>query len=1159
MAKRVVYGKSPWGAYFIETLLSHYDEGRLQRGRTYANTGKVAALAISGPAIAAKVAGNYRPWYRVSVEFPVFTEKERKSIIGLIRKNPALLSAITGGELPMDLIGDLRGAGIDLLPRDWEKLKRSCDCPDYGDPCKHMAAVYYSLAHEIDQNPFSLFLLRGLDLKAEFSLAETPDLPPPFSFRAREKKTGIKAIDPDLRLPDNYVNFIISILRPSPPFYASDFRTILAGFYHRSARRYETEIATETEARGNASRRLAESTLSLEPAGAWALPSDPLWPLLKTEHPAAAAQSSTLLAAAPAFLSREDSGGTPSYRFFFYLYRLFFLIVRAGAFSPAVSAAPGRTHILWKPLSAVKEIEALIASLRPLCPPLLRTPSGKDGSDWADARSTIDYLLAALCTQYVRRLGFTPGGRGADPIADAFFAGKKLDTDTIAYRSAPRAIASWLAVLDLRAGAYRYRFELKAASGASSDADPASAAKRLYRLSVRIAPGSDAEKKEEPPEWTSLHKAAALSDAVGALSFAVMLGSYLNELTVLQRSASATLDEERLLFFLREAAAVLNRLGADVKLPKELSRALKPKLTVAAKPKGSGNLESRFGLEQMLDYRWTVAVGDQRFSVDDFEKLVKQGRRLVRLKDGFLTLDPDDIRRLLERAGRPPTTGDAIAAFLDGAEAFDPEAKKSVEALFREKKTAPPRDLRAELRHYQLSGYRWAWNNLVNGFGCLLADDMGLGKTVQTIALMLKLKEEGRLADGALTVVPASLMTNWRRELERFAPSLSVREYYGPARNLKEGADVHLSTYETVNRDIGKIADRAFSLLVLDEAHGLKNAATKRAQSIRALRSDSKIALSGTPVENRLEDLRAIFDVVIPGYLGDAASFRTSWRIPIELHRDAETAGALKRVTAPFLLRRLKTDPAVAPDLPEKTVIDEYASLSPAQAALYESVLAELAPPAEALDDPAKRGALVLKLLTALKQVCNHPRAYDGESPLAPDLSGKARLLLDLLTSILENREKVLVFSQYVGTLSILEELITKETGEACLVLHGGMSASARREAVDRFQNDEAYRIFLISLKAGGVGLNLTAASRVIHYDLWFNPAVENQASDRAYRIGQSRQVFVHRLISTGTFEEKIDALIKAKRELADLSVAQGESWLADLEPKDIRALFSRS
>jgi superfamily II DNA or RNA helicase len=1147
MAPRTVHGRTPWGAYFIETLLSHYDEGRLQRGRTYANTGRVAAVVVSGPEIKAKVEGNYNPWYRVSLHFPAFTAAERMATLDLIRSRPALLSAIVAGELPMELIGELAAAGIDLLPRDWDRLARACDCPDVGDPCKHMAAVYYTLAREIDQNPFAIFLLRGLDLRAEFPVGEADALPPPLALRPRPADAAVAVVDPEFSLNDSYVPFIISVLRPAPAFCAGDFKTVLAEFYHRSARAYEFSLTVGRHARSPAARlpagrRLSECECTLAaPAG------------LQVSHPVsgqtmAGGTGLALLDAAPAFLSAEEAGGTASYRYFYHLYRLLFLILRAGAFVPAPDQRGQVLRVLWKPLFAVADVAACVDSLASICPPLLELERKGTRVVWADGRSTTEKLLSDLCTAYVRSLSFPDGPKRLDPVAKLFFGDLSLRTDAVAYRSTPRAIASWLAVLDRRVGDFRYRFRIAAAPGGGEDTES-----RTYRLGVEL-------RRTEEAAWTSLRKASGLADAVEAFSFASMLASYLPELAALQKSDAVDLDEERLLFFLREAAPTLRRLGAEVVLPKELGRELRPRLTVAASAKGGGNLVPGIGLPELLDYDWRIAVGDAVYGLKEFKALLKEGRKVVRLKDGFLTLDPEEIRRLLERSGRKPVAADAVAAFLEGAEAFSEEARTAFGAILKGKETPVPAGLRADLRHYQLSGFRWAWNNLSNGFGCLLADDMGLGKTVQAIAVALKLKEEGRLGRGALVVVPASLMTNWRRELGRFAPDLSLHDYYGPRRAFAPDADVHLSTYETVLRDSEKLTKRKFSLLVLDEAHGLKNAATKRAQAVRTIKSEAKLALSGTPVENRLEDLRSVMDLVLPGYLGDAASFRRTWRVPIELHRDAGTAEALRRVTAPFLLRRLKTDPAVAPDLPEKTTIDEYASLTPVQAALYESVLSELAgPKSSALEDPAARGAVVLKLLTALKQVCNHPRAYDGDSPPAADLSGKTRLLLDLLSSMLEGGEKVLVFSQYVETLSILKTVIEADLGEACLVLHGGLSAAERTRAVDRFQTEGAYRVLLISLKAGGVGLNLTAASRVVHYDLWFNPAVENQATDRAFRIGQSRNVFVHRLICANTFEEKIDALIKSKRELADLSVAQGESWLADLKPEEIRALFSRS
>jgi SNF2 family DNA or RNA helicase len=449
-------------------------------------------------------------------------------------------------------------------------------------------------------------------------------------------------------------------------------------------------------------------------------------------------------------------------------------------------------------------------------------------------------------------------------------------------------------------------------------------------------------------------------------------------------------------------------------------------------------------------------------------------------------------------------------------------------------------------------------SNLRSGFGCLLADDMGLGKTVQAIAVILRLREEQLLSQGALVIAPAALMTNWEREIGRFAPDLRVVLYHGKGRSLEADSDVFLTTYETASRDSEKLCERGFSLLVCDEAQLMKNAETRRSRGVKSIRSVYRLALSGTPVENRLEDLRSIFDVVLPGYLGGPTEFTKRWRVKIEVERDPEAAEQLRRITSPFLMRRLKTDKNIVSDLPEKIVTDEYATLVPEQAALYQSVVQASLEKAEAAENPLELSALILSLLTSLKQVCDHPRVYDKESPGEASLSGKCLMLLELLGEILDRREKVLVFSQFVEMLELLKTIISDRLGETCLVYHGGLAKKKRDEVVDAFQNEESSRIMLVSLRAGGLGLNLTAASRVVHYDLWYNPAVENQATDRTYRIGQTKNVFVHRLISSGTFEEKIDAMIKAKRELADMSIASGESWIAKMGIDELRSLFAR-
>jgi SNF2 family DNA or RNA helicase len=624
------------------------------------------------------------------------------------------------------------------------------------------------------------------------------------------------------------------------------------------------------------------------------------------------------------------------------------------------------------------------------------------------------------------------------------------------------------------------------------------------------------------------------------------------------------LTEERLAAFLESAAPLLTRLGIGVELPKALKRELKPRLVLKSSAQSTDNgkergaLVSYLELDSLLNWEWQIAVGDRIMDIAEFEKLCRRKRDLIHFRDGFVTLDPEELAKLLKKAAGPPGINDFLKARFTGDSIFAPNAGEIVQKLFEERRFPPPASLAASLRPYQKRGYNWICSLLMAGFGCILADDMGLGKTVQSIAALLRLREEGLLADGCLVVAPAALLENWERELARFAPSLSVSRYHGAGRRLEKAEhDVFLTTYQTAVRDASRLEKENFSFLIVDEAHLMKNADTRISQTIKKLRPRFRLALSGTPVENRLEDLRSLFDFVLPGYLGNPAEFKREYRYPIEVLRNTEKAAGLRKITAPFLFRRVKTDTAIIKDLPDKIVTNEYAILEKEQAALYEGMVAETMDKLDRLE-PKDRSALILSLLTGLKQICDHPRVYDKESPAVSALSGKALLLLTLLEEILANREKALIFSQYVETLDCLSQIIPGELGEPVLIYHGGMSQKARSETVAAFQNDPASRLLLVSLKAGGLGLNLTAASRVIHYDLWYNPAVENQATDRAFRIGQRRNVFVHRFITKNSFEEKIDAMLSSKRELAEMTVSSGESWLARMSRDELKSLFDR-
>jgi len=1173
------YGITPWGKWFIDVLDSYEMGERLNRGRSYANTDKVSSLEFKDGRANAKVKGHYRPFYRVEIGFPPL--KNAEQVYRMIEEDPPLLARIAAGELPESFLQKLKDKGIDLIPRKWKEMDRKCNCPDWGDPCKHMAALYYVIAREIDADPHVLFKLRGMDLADRFGKAAVHQIAPPFTitFAQKEKAAPVSAaplatpLAQPLELAEipNCGELISALLPVAPPFCERDFAMVMAEFYHRFAL-YEAWESAEINEQNKAEieHRFSRSRWTVlcrrddmigEKIGAGAELE------LLEEDINGKTKRYSLHEAFNYFVHFSSEDGTESYAFLFYLFKFLNLVCTAGAFIPYVLAENENLNIVWRPFETLPLINKMLETIASReCGMLSVKTAGKKSKTekLVSGRSVVDLLAAAFLNELVRqrylsfRGSFSKFGTGDEylDLLNLFFQGIGMDVSSPAQRSFPVAIDRWLSPLHIHFDAYRYSLTVKAINTKDvSETD------LQYALSMDLLTETEEGVKNTP---ISQVKDLEILRAPTALS------NYLPEIRELAspsktnatRSQAVPLSEERLVSFLDSAAALLSRLGMTVTLPKALARELKPRLVIKGSGESSkkkqGSLVRFLDLDTLQNFEWQVAIGDQILTLEEFKKLVKEKRALVRFKDGFVKMDAQEFALLLKRAkDTTPGFNDFLKAHFSGDTILAADTREIVNNLFREHDFPIPAALSAKLRPYQKRGFNWACSLLLSGFGCILADDMGLGKTVQSIAVLLRLKEQGLLGNACLVVAPSALLGNWEKELERFAPSLKVSRYHGSRRSIDRQHDVFLTTYQTAVRDAAKLKDEGFSLLLVDEAHLMKNAETRISRTVKQLSSKYRLALSGTPVENRLEDLRSLFDFILPGYLGTASEFREQFRVPIEVMRNRAQAEALRKITAPFLLRRLKTDKAIIKDLPEKIVVNEYATLEKSQAALYESVVAESIQKSEKME-PGERSSLILSLLTSLKQICDHPRVFDKESPASSGLSGKAQLLLALLEEILANREKTLIFSQYVETLDCLEKIIKNELGESPLIYHGGLSQSARSDIINRFQNESAARILLISLKAGGLGLNLTAASRVIHYDLWYNPAVENQATDRAFRIGQKRNVFVHRFITKNSFEEKIDAMIASKRELADMTVASGESWIAKMSHEELKALFDR-
>ncbi|WUJ28690.1 DEAD/DEAH box helicase [Streptomyces sp. NBC_00388] len=625
------------------------------------------------------------------------------------------------------------------------------------------------------------------------------------------------------------------------------------------------------------------------------------------------------------------------------------------------------------------------------------------------------------------------------------------------------------------------------------------------------------------------------------------------------------LSEDELYELLGPAAARLAAAGVAVHWPRDLVRSLTAAAVVRPAPGSATDGSPFFDAGQLFSFSWQLAVGDDRLTESEMDILAEAHRPIVRLRDQWVVIDPALVRKARKRELGLLTPVDALSVALTGSADVDGETVEAVPvgalAALRARltsETAPlpqPAGLDATLRDYQLRGLGWLDLMTSLGLGGCLADDMGLGKTITLIALHLHRAR----TEPTLVVCPASLLGNWQREITRFAPGVPVRRFHGTDRSLAgaEGGFV-LTTYGTMRTSAAELAGHSWGMVVADEAQHIKNPHAATARALRTIPAPARVALTGTPVENNLSELWALLDWTTPGLLGPLKAFRARHARIVENGEEDGAVERLARLVRPFLLRRRKSDPGIAPELPPKTETDHPVPLTREQASLYQAVVRESMAVIEAGEGSGRR-AQIMKLLTALKQICNHPAQYlkEGPSRLA-GRSGKLALLDELLDTILAEGGSggaVLVFTQYVAMARLISAHLTAR-GIPSQLLHGGTPVARREEMVDRFQAGEC-PVFLLSLKAAGTGLNLTRAGHVVHFDRWWNPAVEEQATDRAYRIGQTQPVQVHRLITEGTVEDRIAEMLTAKRALADAVLGSGESALTELGDAELADLVS--
>jgi SNF2-related domain/SNF2 Helicase protein/Helicase conserved C-terminal domain len=673
---------------------------------------------------------------------------------------------------------------------------------------------------------------------------------------------------------------------------------------------------------------------------------------------------------------------------------------------------------------------------------------------------------------------------------------------------------------------------------------------------------------------------------LGGLGHAVRVAPELEPLLDEAHPTALELDSGAVLGLIGVRAAALADAGIGLLLPTWWTRrgrlALRARASSRKRTTPRATTTGGVGMEAIVDFQWQAAIGDERLTAKDLaalEAAATAKQHLVQVRGRWVEVRPDELQAVIGVVGRrgQASIADLLRAGmgLDDLGAPDGVHVEGVTATgwladllegavhARVAPIATPAGFDGQLRPYQERGVGWLSFLGRLGLGACLADDMGLGKTAQLLATVLSEPVGGP----TLVVCPVSVLGNWQREAARFTPGLRVMAHHGPARfagqeiPFAERAAEHdlvLTTYSLVARDQKQLAEVRWARLVLDEAQQVKNPGTAQAHAVRSIEAGRRIAMTGTPVENRLAELWSLMHVLNPGLLGSARSFRERFAVPIEREGDAEATELLRKMTGPFILRRLKTDKTIISDLPDKVEVTDRCRLTREQATLYEAVVQDLLRDAEEAEGIDRRGRVLAGLLR-LKQVCNHPAHYLGDGSPLGGRSGKLTRVVELLDEILAEGDRVLCFTQFAEWGHALQPYLARRYGTEPLWLHGGVPRKTRDEMVQRFQAQAPRgggpQIFLASLRAGGTGLNLTAASHVIHLDRWWNPAVEDQATDRAYRIGQERTVFVHKPVCAGTVEERIDEMITRKRALAERVVGTGEDWLTSLSTDDLRDL----
>ena len=1174
------YGLTWWGQNWLNALTDIDWANRLPRGRTYANKGAAKNIKIDKNKIKADVQGRRRSPYKVTIQIPPFNNKEKKCLIEEIMGNTLIITQLLNRKLPVELHDIAQSKAIKIFPSSWNDFKMYCSCPDWAVPCKHLAAVIYILANEIDRNPFIVFELRDF-----FILDELKNNNISIESKSKEKINTIddltidqasadidflydeKILDTlDISVIGDIRENLLELLSPDPLFYEKDFKNILNSAYKNIARAASNYAGDNTPVLKNSVKVEQTQKITIECDENFQATACYFYDNGKKKacdiksviHKLDAIEPKNITAFYPPLIALTN------------IFHFALKLLEKNAIIPQLlSSGKNKYRIRWIPAIIDDKVKTVFNQLLSITPPEIIYFKYKiDNRKKHNVKTqTPEQQLISLTALFIENLlhQFTILKDAAslyavqyntDKILKLFFTNSLVSFDKFSEKEIPNTIQLWLNKFYITHKDYIPLIKVEELNS---------------HFAIDLVINNNKQPLAEPiplKKFISLKKYE--DEKFDVLKDLSLLSEHFTQLKeVIHSNGIKKLVFNSIEFteILLKILPVIKLFGISILLPKALQNLVRPQLSLNMQAMGPATVNSYMDLQQMLSFEWQIAIGNELIDVDEFKKLVKQLSGIVKIKDQFVLLDQNEIEKLFKNLNKPPQLSakellkTALTEEFNNAKIrLNENVRELLNSIIKIEKIDLPQNLNATLRPYQVTGYEWMVKNANLGFGSLIADDMGLGKTLQVISVLLKFKQDGCLKKKkALIIVPTTILTNWQKEIEKFTPGLKPFIYHGQKRKLElENCDCVITTYGIIRSEIEKFQKIKWHSIVIDEAQNIKNPATAQTKAVKKLKFDIKIAMSGTPVENRLSEYWSILDFTNKGYLGSLTKFTEEFARPIQLYRNHQKIYVFRKITTPFILRRLKSDKSIIQDLPDKVENNCYCSLTKEQAALYQNVVNNIMKEIENEEGIARKG-LVLKLMTALKQICNHPVHFLKKGELEAELSGKSTLLFNVLENIYENNETALIFTQYKEMGRLLVQLIEQKFGKRPLFLHGGIVRKNRDKMVDDFQERKHIKTFILSLKAGGTGLNLTAAANVIHYDLWWNPAVEAQATDRAYRIGQTERVMVYRLLTKGTFEEKIEEMLKSKKELAELTVSVGEKWIGELSNRELKDLVKLS